>query len=572
MQEKIELIGQGIRESMETFKVAGCSLALIKDNKVIHLEGFGKRNIKTDEPVDKDTVFAIGSSSKAFATATMAILADRGLLEWDRPLKDYVPWFKMYDKTATDHMTPRDIVSHRSGLPRHELLWYGTSFSREELVRRLRYLEPNKDFRSYLQYQNLMYMTAGYLVEAITGSTWEEFTAAELFKPLQMKRSNTSVRTTQRAKNFSQPYAASKGKIVEVPFKNIDVIAPAGSINSSAADMANWVLMHLNDGMFNKKEIISQSNLFETHRPNMVITGDFFGEIEKFPEFKVSSYGLGWFISNYRGRTLINHGGNIDGFTALVSFMPDEGLGVVLLSNQNGSMHPYVSTWLAYDVMLGLEPAPWRERCSQLRDQGVQQFLAGRKWIADNKVKGTKPSHKLSDYAGEYEHPGYGKLTIKYDKKALKAYYNDAEFSVTHYHYDTFSLEFKAFNMLLQSTFTTDANGNIVGITVPMEASLPGIVFDRVPEKQLTDPKTLKKFAGNYDYQDRVLKVSLRASALYAAIPGLPEVELLPYKDARFNVKGSPELVIEFVVAGNGKVTGIDVLSHGMLIHGDRTK
>ena len=165
MLKELEGFPNFVEKARKALKVQGTAIAVIKDNEVVHCQGYGLRDVKNNLPVDADTIFAIGSSSKAFTTLGMGILVDQGKLDWDKPVREYIPTFKLYDAFATDRMTPRDLVCHRSGLPRHDLMWYGTAKSRKELLDRLQYLEPNRDFRTYLQYQNLMFMTAGYLIE-----------------------------------------------------------------------------------------------------------------------------------------------------------------------------------------------------------------------------------------------------------------------------------------------------------------------------------------------------------------------------------------------------------------------
>jgi CubicO group peptidase (beta-lactamase class C family) len=222
MTEQLKGYNEFIQKVMKAWKVQGAAIAIIKDGEVIHCQGYGLRDVKNDQKVDPNTVFAIGSASKAFTTLGMGILVDRGLLEWDKPVRDYIPTFKLYDTFATERMTPRDLVCHRSGLPRHDLMWYGSSKTRKELVHRLQYLEPNKDFRTFLQYQNLMYMTAGYLIEVVSGLTWEAFTQQEIFDKLGMTRSNSTVELMKTADNCCLPYREEKKKVIEIPYRNID--------------------------------------------------------------------------------------------------------------------------------------------------------------------------------------------------------------------------------------------------------------------------------------------------------------------------------------------------------------
>jgi len=571
MVKELDGFASFIEKARKALKVQGTAIAVIKDNEVIHCQGYGLRDVKNDLPVDADTIFAIGSSSKAFTTLALGILVDQGKLEWDRPVREYIPTFKLHDAFATDRMTPRDLVSHRSGLPRHDLMWYGTSKSRKEILSRLQYLEPNKDFRTYLQYQNLMFMTAGYLVEVVSGKTWEEFSLAEIFHKLGMARSNFSVEDTKKMENYALPYREEKKKVKEIPFRNIDTIGPAGSINSSLNDMIQWALLHLNDGKVGDTQLITKANIDETHLPNMVVTGSFFGSIEKHPEFGgPGSYGLGWFINTYQGRKLIHHGGNIDGFTAMVSFMPQEKLGVVVLTNMSGSGFPFVTIFNAYDRLLGLKPTPWLERVQKEEKEGEAALKAGKAKAEAKKVRGTRPSHALEAYTGQYEHPGYGVLAVSMGEKGLLAEFNGLKFPLKHYHYDIFEMVYEQFEITLKASFATDVKGTISSISAPFEPSVKDIVFTRIPDQKMSEKSFLEQFTGVYDVLDQDLVVSLRnESVLFAVLPGQPEVELVPYQGTTFNVKNMPAIALEFKLVDD-KVTAVEIDQMGTVLSANK--
>src|SRR5579862_4240577 len=235
-------------QTLKDWKCVGMSVAVIQDGKMILSKGYGFRDQKSQKPVSAKTLFAIGSSTKSFTVTSLGALVDQGKLDWDKPVHDYLPDFRLMDQFATERMTPRDLVTHRSGLPRHDLMWYDSPFSRQELFSRLRYLEPSKDFRTTFQYQNLMFMTAGYLAANVSGMNWEDHVRKVVLNPLEMQSTNFSVNDSKKSPDYSLPYTVSKENIKEIPFQNIDQIGPAGSINSNAEDMAKYVIMHLNKG------------------------------------------------------------------------------------------------------------------------------------------------------------------------------------------------------------------------------------------------------------------------------------------------------------------------------------
>ena len=230
---------------MAKWQVPGAAVAVIYKGEVVLSQGYGLRDVAKNLPVTPETLFAIGSCTKAFTSFDIALLVEEGKLGWDTPIREYLPDFRMYDPVATEQMTARDITSHRSGLPRHDFLWYGSSFDREELYRRLQYLKPNKPFRSGYEYQNLMFMLAGYLVGKVTGTSWEAFTQQRILDRLGMSDTNFSVSVSETAANAALPYEFKDESVQAIPFRNIDNVAPAGSINSNLVDMVKWLALHM---------------------------------------------------------------------------------------------------------------------------------------------------------------------------------------------------------------------------------------------------------------------------------------------------------------------------------------
>ncbi|MCY7789754.1 serine hydrolase [Bacillus haynesii] len=541
-------------EKMNEWNVPGAAVAVIKEDEIIMAEGFGFRDKERKLKVNPETVFAIGSASKAFTTAAMAVLADEGKMEWDKPVREYLPEFKMHDPVATERMTPRDLACHRSGLPRHEMMWYNSSFSREELFRRVRYLEPNLDFRSKWQYQNLMYMTAGYLAGRIAGTTWEDLVYERLFKPLHMTSSSFSVEDMQKLSDFAFPYQEKNGTVEKIPFRNIDVIGPAGSINSNAVDMANWVLLQLGSGKFSG--ILSEGSLHELHTP--CISCD---SIIKAKELPVCSYGLGWFVEPYRGRHMIHHGGNIDGFSSLVAFMPYEKIGLVILTNMNGSFLPNVLAYNIFDRLLGLEEIDWSGRLKGETEKIMKAALGVDRTADLTKIEGTTPSHALKDYTGVYENPGYGEIRIELKDGILQALFNSFVMPLKHYHYNIFEMKMPLTEMAMLASFDTDIHGHISRLSIPFEMAEGAreIEFVRKPEQQLYDPEFLASLTGEYALEDGTdVVVSLRNNrTLWVSLPGQPDYELEPYRELTFQIKNLPGFSVRFEAGDSGQVTGL---------------
>jgi CubicO group peptidase (beta-lactamase class C family) len=292
---------QFIPAQMQSWKVPGLAIAVVQNGRVIYSHGFGLRDVKANLPVTTKTIFAVGSISKSFTSLSMGMLNDEGKLDWDKPVRQYLPEFQMYDPVASERMTPRDLISHRVGMAGHDLLWYSSDFSREDMVRRLRFLQSDHDFRSGYRYNNMLVMTAGYLIGKVSGESWEDFVRHRIFGPLQMNSSNFSVLDSQKSPDFAHPYRKDEhnGAVSEIPFHVMSAIGPAGSINSNVDDMARYAIFQLGKGKTGDRQLVSEANLNLNHSPQVPMPG---GTPSK--EIGPRSYAMGWVISSYRGHPL----------------------------------------------------------------------------------------------------------------------------------------------------------------------------------------------------------------------------------------------------------------------------
>lgn len=546
-----------VEAQMKEWKVPGVAVAIVKDGKVVLERGYGQRDVKGALPVDANTLFAIGSSTKAFTALGLAILVDEGKLEWDTPVVHYLPDFRLQDETATKLMTPRDLVTHRSGLPRHDLMWYGSGFTRDEMYDRLQYLQPSASVRNRFQYQNLMYMTAGILAGELAGTGWEAFTRERILLPLGMESTVFSVPDAAKTGNVSKPYELKKEteELSEMAYRDIQALGPAGTIFSSANDMGQWLKLQLGDGTLDGTAVVSATQLAETHEPQMVGETPFV-----FPEKPIVLYGLGWFVQPYRGHARIHHGGNIDGFSAMVSLMPEENAGAAILTNLNATPLAMILADAIHDRLLALEPVDWSARFKARREQGKALAKESEKAQGSERRAGTKPSHPLADYAAEYEHPAYGVLTVTASGRpeALAMSYNGFAPPLEHWHYDVFRVTDTDLKGALIA-FGGNLRGDIETVTVPLETSVDPIVFTRRAPASMSDPAFLDRFAGAYALGPQTITVARRGRALVASIPGQPTYELVPYRGTEFNLKGLKGFSIRFLEQ-DGKVTGANVI------------
>lgn len=481
--ERLADFGDWIRGEMARWKVPGTAVAVITKDEVLLAEGYGQRDVENNLPVTADTLFAIGSCTKAFTTFGMGLLVDEGKLDWDTPLREYLPDFRLHDPVATEYATPRDIVTHRIGLPRHDLMWLGSPYSRQELFKQLRHLKPNKTFRQIFQYQNLMYMTAGYLIEQITGTSWEDFTRTRILEPLGMKRSNLSVDDSPKDADHSLPYELKKDEAKAIPFRNIDAIGPAGSINSSINEMIPWLRLHLNGGQHNGQQMISEKTLHELHTPQIVMamTPDtpWYGSTE----IGNTGYALGWATQTYRGHTMLRHMGGIDGFISSVSFFPHEGIGIIILTNLGDIFPATIFSLNLFDRMLGLDQLPWSDRMEQHKAKMAEMGEKGKAELLNGRKANAQPSHAVADYCGDYQHPAYGSLCISLNgaggEEKLHLEYNGLHFTLTPHHYDTFQLTGDDLELLTLVNFYCGLDGSVCRIELPLEPTVEAIAFER---------------------------------------------------------------------------------------------
>jgi CubicO group peptidase (beta-lactamase class C family) len=535
-----------IEQVMADWSVPGLAIGVVKDSAVVFSRGFGVRDTEAGTPVTDETLFAIGSASKAFTAATLGILQDDGQLDWETPVQEYLPRFDMHDDFAGEEMTPVDLLTHRSGLPRHDLVWYGADASRAELFARLEYLPPSEPFRTTFQYQNLMYMTAGYLAGQLTGSTWEDVVRQRIFEPLGMSSSTLSVNTMQQAADYARPYAGGKDSLVAIDVRNIDAVGPAGSINSSVTEMLPWVRLFLDGGKHGDTQVIESGTIDQLMTPRIVV--------ENFPlqfaaqEAPYMMYALGWFVQPYRGHRLLQHGGNIDGFAALVGFMPDDDLGFVILTNKNGTPAPYILMYELIDRMLGDDTVDWNARITSQYEQMRARAESGSS-VDTTRVTDTQPSHPLDDYVGQYTHPGYGTFEVTMDADSLVGRYGQFSSTLRHARYDVFELhpEIGGGEQTFPVQFEMAMDGSVDEVVIPLEPAVDPIVFTRSASEALKRTEYLSQFTGEYAFRGQTITVRLRGEdMLTLTVPGQPTYTLEPTDENAFDIQNLSGFRVSF--------------------------
>jgi CubicO group peptidase (beta-lactamase class C family) len=486
--DPLEGFPEYVEKLMTQWKVPGMAIGVVKDNKVIIKKGYGYRDVQKALPVTHQTLFGIGSCSKAFTAMAISMLIDDKKFEWDTPVREFMPDFKLYDEYATINATSRDLLYHRTGIRGHNMVKNISSIDRADLFRILRYLEPNKGFREYFQYSNLMYQVAGHIVDRTSGSTYEQFVSERIFKPLGMRNSTISLEEFQKLDNIAHPYLnfsprSTFGKV----FYNSDyysiiksynnLIAPSGGIYSCVEDMVEWLKLYLNEGKVGKERIVSARNLRIMHTPTM--------GIRYYPNNKeepLSAYGMGWFIRSYCGNYLLEHGGQLDGYMAHVSFMPFEKIGVVVLTNLYYQHLATIITDNIYHRLLGLEWIDRSEKSLKSLENASKSLEKRTAEFWTNRPKPIEAPHSLEKFAGIYENVGYGRIEVANENNTLRAVFkNMFRIPLRHFNQNIFATESDIWDYNhIKFHFYVNEKNEINRLSIPLESSVDDIVFNRI--------------------------------------------------------------------------------------------
>ncbi|QBD80778.1 serine hydrolase [Ktedonosporobacter rubrisoli] len=487
--ERLQDYKEFVGTVMKDWQVPGVAVGAVSADEVLFAEGFGKRDCEQGLAVTPQTTFAIGSCTKAFVAMSLAMLVDEGKLEWDKPVRDYLPVFKLSDEVASERITVRDILSHRSGLPGHDALAYNASIPVADLFRRLPYLELNKDMRTAWQYNNLMYAVAGHLIEALSGLSWDNFIRQRILTPLGMSGTSFSVAEMQQKTNdYALPYRIFNDKLERTRYypKFEMLYGAAGAMNSNVEDMTKWLRCLLKESKYGDGEqrLVSAEQFKQLIEPHTIMQRMSYTTTQ-YAEESTYCYTLGWWTFTYRGHRFVQHSGGIDGFSVLTTFLPDDNLGTVVLTNRQGHMVTThgIFTFNLCERLLGLNELPVEERSRQDYERVKEQLEQAQAMVEENRQASAPLSHPLSDYAGEYEHPAYGAFSLWLDKEGLKGLFNDLEYSFSHFHYDVFLVAQEEQDLPLHAMFTSNLEGKIASFSLPLEPAARPIIFQRSTEK-----------------------------------------------------------------------------------------
>lgn len=479
-ETNIQKLDSIFQKALIDWNVPGMAIAIVSSDSVWLSKGYGVTDITTRQAVDANTLFALASNTKAFTSTALAMLADEGKINWNQKVVEILPWFKLYNPYVTSEMTVEDLLSHRSGLKTFsgDLIWYGSTYSREEIIRKVQYLQPVYGFREHFGYSNLMFITAGELVPTITGRSWDDFVQQRILDALGMNRSTLHVSELHNLDNIAQPHTYVSDELRQIPWLDWDNIGPAGSLISSANDMAKWLQMNLSYGIVGQDTLVSKKQLHELWSPRTIIDVSA-GSAAMFPETNFKSYGLGWSLMDYNGYKVIGHNGGYDGMISQTFFVPEANLGFVIMTNALSTLY-YPLYYHTLDELLGVEKKRnWNDDLLKVIRRNEERQKEQIKSQEAKRVLNTKPSLSLDQYAGIYGGKVYDTVKIAVKNNILELQFGrspDFFAHLEHWQYETFQIEFKAFPSLPKGYVTFEINRN--GEVSEMEIFLDNPDFD----------------------------------------------------------------------------------------------
>jgi len=563
--KRLKGLDKELEALLDELHIAGFGVAIVEGEDVLYAKGIGYRDLENQVPADANTLFAIGSCTKAFTSSLLGQLREEEKVDFNESPITYLPDLRFQNDQMNQLITVQDLMCHRTGLPRHDFSWYFfPTASETELMERMAHMEPTFDVRQRWQYNNFGFLLQGMIAGSLYGQTWAEAVKTHLFEPLGMDRSVLSVAELEQVENRSLGYEVrEKDQVKKLDYYQISGMSAAGSIYSSANDMAEWLKLWIADGKRGEEEILSERYAVEATTPQMSIPAGIFNK--EYPDLHMMSYGYGWFMSSYRGHYQVEHGGNIDGFSASTCFFPSDGIGIVVLANQDGSLVPTLARRIIADRMLELEPGTW------LKDlkKAMKENGGGEKKDEDEEEKpeGVASAHSLSDFEGAFMHPGYGTIQVVLREDSLFACLPQDTFWLKHKTYDAFSPvlveeltesgqeELGQINL----NFQTNNRGEVDAVEIPLEPSLENpLIFTRQIEEQPITEADMQPYVGTYEIENVPIEVYIRnGETLYTEVPGQPPYALIPTGEHTFAFRDLEGYSMEFLAKEDGSIKAV---------------
>jgi CubicO group peptidase (beta-lactamase class C family) len=555
--KKLQGFDAYMEQTLKDWNTPGVGVGIVVNDKLVFAKGYGYRDYEKKLPFTPKTMQPIASNSKLFTAVAAGMLVEEGKLTWDKPVREAVPTIQFYNDQLNNNVTLRDMLSHRTGVTRHDLIWFKSPFTRKELFDRLKYLEPQEPMRETFLYNNLMFAAVGQIIEIKSGKRWEDFVRERIFTPLDMGTTAYTIADMLKQPDYGVPFREKRDsfELYKIPYyEDTEGVAPAGAIISNIDELSHWLIVLMNEGKYNGKQVLPASVLKATLQPAIGLPNTA-GEALGYWEILNSAYGMGRQTASYRGKLLTFHGGDLPGFHSQISFMPNDKIGVIVLVISDHSAPLYnIISYNVYERLLGMDQTPWSQRQLQQRLANKRASTEARAKAGADRVANTKPSHALTDYAGEYENPAYGILKIGLQGDQLQFGFHEFHFPMSHFHYDRFDTPDDEQYGKFSVNFRTNPQGDIDNAVISLDQA--EVVFTRKPEA--LDPKLLEKLAGTYVTPSKVKFEVLYqpGTGVALAFPGGPPQKLIPVKGLQFRTAQFADIIFEFVVE-NGQVKAL---------------
>jgi len=544
-----------MEKTLKDWNAPGIGVGIVVGDKLVFAKGYGYRDYEKKLPITANTMYPIASNTKLFTSVAAGFLVEEGKLTWDQPIRESVPTINFYNSYLNNTITLRDMLAHRTGITRHDSIWYKSDYSTRELFERLKYLEPKESPRQLFLYNNMMYAGVGYTIQLQSGKTWAEFVREKILQPLEMKSTVYSVKDMLKQPDYGVPFTERRdsAELYKIPYyEDTDGLAAAGAIISNIEDMSHWLIALMNNGKYNGKQVLPPKALQATLEPAIALPNAA-GQTRGWWEVLNQAYGMGRWTASYRGRFIAFHGGDLPGFHSQISFMPNEHIGVIVfvIGNHTAPLYNPIS-YNVYERLLGMEPTPWTDRLLDIRLKNKKAGMEARGKAGFGRVLDTKPSHALGDFTGEYEHPAYGTLKIGMKENQLQFDFHKIVLPLAHFHYDRFDTPNDEQDGKWSVSFSTNPQGDIDKATMSLDEG--EVTFVRRPAK--LDEAAAQRVAGSYETPTggKFQVVFRPGSGLFIVQPGAPDQKLVPYKALKFHLPEFADVQIEFVEE-NGQIT-----------------
>lgn len=555
LTQKLSGFDAFMEKTLKDWNAPGIGVGIVVDDKLVFAKGYGYRDYEKKLPITAQTLFPIASNTKLFTAVAAGFLVEEGKLTWDRPIRESIPSIQFYDRDLNNSITLRDMLGHRTGITRHDTIWYKSDFTTKELFERLKYLEPKEQPRQLFLYNNMMYAAAGYSIELQSGKPWADYVREKILKPLEMNSTVYSVADMQKHPDFGVPFTEKRdsNEIYRIPYyEETGGLAAAGAIISNIDDMSRWLIALMNNGKYKGREVLPAKALQATLEPAIGLPNTA-GETPGWWEVLNRAYGMGRQTASYRGRLITYHGGDLPGFHSQVSFMPNERIGVIVfvIGDHSAGLYNPIS-YNVYERLLGMDPVAWTDRLLDIRLKNKKFATEARSKAGAGRIANTKPSHPLEDYLGEFEHPAYGLLKIGVKDNQLQFDFHKMRFPMTHFHYDRFDTPDDEQDGKWSVNFQTNPQGEIDRATMSLDEA--EATFTRRPPT--IDAAVAQRLAGTYETPSgfKLQVVVKPGGGLYILSAGAPDQKLIAYKGLKFRVQEFADVVVEFVEE-NGQIT-----------------